>query len=251
MGVSRAGYGFFIVILYVFVLPAPVIYYYLRDKNTSKAATDKDDDGVEFSNPLPGSGEPESPMGSDDNLGVLGPSGVDTKDGPQVPRATLAKLHREAREARTKQGDTVAENTALKKENQRIVEAMKQLKQTAFPTLADEQGGESEDESKLQPANAFKKTWDTRDPEQISAMKALTEEGMVSEKVLDEAKKSLENHIIEQIAASTRLSQFEQQKLDLQQRVRSCRRYAVLVARHSQNCTLHPRSCRERICCNT
>ena len=236
----RAGYGFFILFLYMFVLPSPVVYYYLRDQKAAEAATKiDDDDGLVFSNPLPGGDE--SPTGSVDDLGGIGLDGGDTKDAsnaPAVPRAALAKLQREAKEARKNQGDVVAENAALKKENERILEEMKQLNETA--TLTDNQmallaaagpaAGKSEVEPEPEPEPEVKKnTWDTSDPEQITAMKVLTEEGMVSEKVLDEAKKSLEDHIVEQIAASSRareqtekLNQIEQQKLELKQRVRSC-----------------------------
>ena len=199
----RAGYGFFIVFLYIFVLPSPVVYYYLRDRKAAQAATKiDDDDELVFSNPLPGSDE--SLSGSVDDLGGIGLDGADTKDSnaPAVPRAALAKLQREAKEARKNQGDVVAEAKAqraeidsLKAENKRlqgevISAGMGASAASAEMMAAAKAQADAAAEAQVQ-ANTELHRWDTRRPSQVLAVQGLVQEGILTEESITEAKKTL------------------------------------------------------------
>eukprot|EP01052_Picozoa_sp_SAG31_P012397 SAG31_NODE_724_length_12555_cov_11.624277_3_plen_329_part_00 len=194
----RVGYGIFIVFLYAIVLPSPVVYYYFKDR-AAVQDEESNDSSLGFSNPLTGEDNTTTTYSNaeDDMLSNV--------SNTNVPRIMLAKLQREAKEARLKQGNVAAENAMLRQENHRIVAEMENLKRA--PTTSANQPIEPfqsivpNHEPQPEPTPL---TFDTADPLQITAMKTLAEDGMVSERVLEEAKKSLEDHIVEQISIADR-----------------------------------------------
>ena len=190
----REGYGLFIVFLYVFVLPAPVVYYYLRDSGDVDAATkllDGDPDGREFENPL------DVDTGAD--------AGFDASPiTARVPPSALAKLRRDANEARA---EVATLRQALFQAEANATANSSNVEQAGLPnsihnrSTKKETAGEVTLPSPDLPPPIKLNNWDVRRPSQVAAMQGLVEEGIISAAVHAGAKKSYEQHITAEIEA--------------------------------------------------
>lgn len=110
------GYGWFICLLYVFVLPAPTIYYFMQDKGeASETPTRKDDEGT-FFNPL--GGDDENANTSNDSAGAANATGATQN------RAGVAKLQRQTKEMRGKVQEALLENEAQRTEIKELKEQL-------------------------------------------------------------------------------------------------------------------------------
>lgn len=169
------GSGFFIVFMYIVVLPAPTIYsFFVEGKNDS---TDNTDDGIEgfFANPMQDGGE-----GGDAGQSLR-----------KLPGNKVAKLQREGKEQRATIHSLTAKNDALQNEIRRLGGEM-----TAVVNSA---AGAETAAIALSNAEAESHRFDTRRPSQILAIKGLVEEGILSEESVVEAKQAFEDHVGTQV----------------------------------------------------
>jgi hypothetical protein len=121
----RAGYGWFLVFLYVVVLPSPIAYYYLKDRRANKADSDKD---PEFSDHGADNGADifyENPLGdSPDGSTVAG--STSTASAARTGMAKLAKMAREGKEMREQLQALNSENGALRTQVEQLGGQVKQ-----------------------------------------------------------------------------------------------------------------------------
>ncbi len=125
----KAGYGYFIVFLYLVVLPSPSIYYFLKYR------TGGDTVGLEDHNAVGGAEEYDNPIGDvadskvfeideDDTRGgssLAGPlASRDQQQNPAFSPAAVAKLNRVARDNRAENEILTKQVTELSQENEQL-----------------------------------------------------------------------------------------------------------------------------------
>jgi hypothetical protein len=194
--ISRTGYGYFICFLYVIVLPSPTLYYYFADSKKLKEIDDDSGSAEVFGNPLLSVG---APLGG-------GASEPDSEPS-DVPRARMAKMQREATEAKS-QTDTLratVQQQAAEIEQLKTAGAQ-QVQLTAEERLAAEQRA-AEQRAAEQAATAaeleaqHKKSigadgnFNVRRFSQVTAMKEMVEGGLLSDEILQSAQQGLETHV--------------------------------------------------------
>lgn len=220
----REGYGWFIVCIYVFILPLPTFVNFWR--NTQEPLPEKLSDDTQltssmeavFSNPLspddeedPGAQTEPVEMSSVDLLGgttaAAGSKGA-VLSGAMIPK--LAKMQREHHELQSEIKAANAELNALRKENLAFKSASSILQNqqpNAAPDTTVTAGGESEDGAGV-PATAAAPlpTRPAREPTQSErqalVMKQLAADETLSDESRDAARQQLQELISTQVLES-------------------------------------------------
>ena len=217
----REGYGFFIVFMYMFVLPAPTVYYFFKD-SSKKQEDDADgpsEDSMGFNNPLQ-----DGDFGNDDDATLA----ASNKKGQSSSTVRLAKLQREAKvmraELATKDGELAAKHGELAAMRQEIVQlggdataamhsaanAEKMAAMIATTKLQADAAAEAQAK-----AEAETHMWDARRPSQVLAIGELVQQGVLSEGSMDEAKQALEDHVATHLLSRRLKETQEREKLQL------------------------------------
>jgi hypothetical protein len=134
----QAGYGYFIVFLYVVVLPSPSIYFYFKHRNDGDV---KDDSAAsiseEFTNPIGNAADSNVFDDSDADSNakaarqLAGPlESREQSRNPAFSPAAVAKLNRVARENRV-------ENEILRKQVTELSEQNEQLRMSVIASGGD------------------------------------------------------------------------------------------------------------------
>eukprot|EP01045_Picozoa_sp_COSAG04_P012707 COSAG04_NODE_866_length_9767_cov_2.846400_1_plen_2137_part_00 len=217
----KEGYGYLIVFLYVVLLPSPSVYYYFADKRNGKAGEESEFGAAgQFNNPL--APDTESP--------TFGDAGASGAGAPAFSRTSLARIHRNARE-------TAAENAVLVKQVDALSAENEQLRVSAIAggaapsTAAQAAANDSEQAPPVQEAAALV------DP-QISQMRALAEDELLSEENRGAAKGALEARVSSTIELQNleSKSHFKRKMLEAEARVEM----ADWLAQHRlSNCATH------------
>jgi hypothetical protein len=159
--VSRTGYGWLLVFLYVVICPSPMFYsLYLRLTNQGEGPNDEESD--EFENPL-----------------------GDTADGTAA--TSLANAEQRARKAKQQQRKTKSLAADLAKAKAQAAKAQEEL--TKLKAAAATSSGSDGI------ASGVAYSLDTRRASQVTQLKDLVESGMVSEETLEKAKSNFDSHI--------------------------------------------------------
>ena len=216
----REGYGFFIVFLYLVVLPAPTIIYLVRDRKNASSSEDDDDNPIFFDNPTSLDGD-----GKDFDLLTAGtdsgPSNLATESEPAQKnnagsKARLSKILREGKELRTQneaQGvKLLAMEAELKSKDAEIVALQTEGASAANAEAAAAAASvaKADAEAAVVAADAELHRWDTRRPSQVLAMQDLAGTGVLSDAAVTKAKEHLELHLT--VAVDTQRQQAEQQQ---------------------------------------
>lgn len=182
---------YFICFLYAFVLPSPTLYYYFKDTKTLKAMdADKQADGsAVFGNPLHPVADPDYSV--EDSMASTG-----------IPRAKIAKLQRDASEAkaqtdslRTKIRQQAAEIERLKLPGIQDGNLPVEEQRGTDQQLAEQAAAAAEFERQHKKSIGADGNFNVRRPSQVTAMKEMVEAGMLSDEILQSARQSLESHV--------------------------------------------------------
>eukprot|EP01043_Picozoa_sp_COSAG02_P036006 COSAG02_NODE_2612_length_8419_cov_2.286779_3_plen_303_part_00 len=239
----REGYGIFIVLLYIIVLPAPTVYYFLKEDSMEDERSPTEDFDFD-ENPLSVGGlddDDEAVADSDNASGspavqVLGQRGTGHAPPRGLSTAKLAKIIRENKELRAENSQQKvviqtmeAEATALRNDNTRNGAAFSAVQDAVTTSSPASLSAEANTMQLLATATADaaaamekqkqaeSRMWDTRRPSQIVAMKSLVQEGVLSEESMVKAQQALEGHVSNQVLTRQLQEKHERDKLAAQE----------------------------------
>lgn len=154
----------------MFVLPAPTVYYWCKERRVDKQQSSEFGESFETENPL--APRVEEDPGAD--FATL-----------TMPRSRLAKLRREANEvAQLRQ-----QNEALEKENSTL------RRRSASSTTKSNSGGNDTSVALMQPATA--------QLDEVETLKKLAEDASLSEETRQSAQANLQDHFVAQFEVAS------------------------------------------------
>ena len=193
--------GLFIVFLYVFVLPAPVVYYYFMESNAVDDGKDAPDvsDGFEFDNPLDDfDNNSDAPLPSSSRARPPSSGGGSNSGGTSTVR--LAKLQREGKELRTINQAQDAELQAKAAEIVALQQELARVGGTVTVAAANDASSPTKDSPPLAPPPPPAPV----DPRQkkLDQLKVFIEDETLTEEYRNAAKKAVLEHAGVQIRSS-------------------------------------------------
>ena len=193
--------GLFIVFLYVFVLPAPVVYYYFMESNAVDDGKDTPDvsDSLEFDNPLDDfDNNSDAPLPSSSRARPPSSGGGSNSGGTSTVR--LAKLQREGKELRTINQAQDAELQAKAAEIVALQQELARVGGTVTVAAANDASSPTKDSPPLAPPPPPAPV----DPRQkkLDQLKVFIEDETLTEEYRNAAKKAVLEHAGVQIRSS-------------------------------------------------
>ena len=198
----REGYGLFIVFLYVFVLPAPVVYYYFMESNAVDDGKDTPDvsDNFEFDNPLDDfDNNSDAPLPSSSRARPPSSGGGSNSGGTSTVR--LAKLQREGKELRTINQAQDAELQAKAAEIDALQQELARVGGTVTVAAANDASAPKMDSPPLAPPPPPPAPVDPRQ-KKLDQLKVFIEDETLTEEYRNAAKKAVLEHAGVQIRSS-------------------------------------------------